>query len=56
MLVILKERGDTNQKLGILKISDDSKSFEVVKHPNFEEGEEYHISMLKHLILSVERN
>ena len=56
MLVILKERRDTNQKLGIIKISDDSKSLEIVKHPHFDEGEEYPISMLKHLILSVERN
>lgn len=53
MLVILKERGDVRKKLGILKISDDEKTVEIVKHPVFEEGEEYPFSMLTHLIHSV---
>ena len=53
MLVILKERGDEDKKAGILKISDDQKTVEIVKHPVFDEGEDYPYSMLTHLIHSV---
>lgn len=56
MVLIIKEKGDSHKSLGVIKISEDQKTFEIVRHPNFDEGEEYPISMLKHLILSVERN
>ena len=56
MLVILKERGDVREKIGILKISDDFKTVTVVKHPAFEEGDEHHISTLQHLITSVRKD
>jgi len=55
MIVMVKERGDIREKLGILRISDDLKEVEIIKHPNFEEGEMHHISSLKHLICSVKK-
>jgi hypothetical protein len=56
MLVIVKERGDIDKKLGILKISDDGRKVEIVKHPVFKEGETYHISTLQHLITSIRKD
>jgi len=55
MIVILKERGDTDKKLGILKIAEDEKTVEIIKHPVFEEGDVYPFSMLTHLIHSARR-
>lgn len=53
MIVILKERGDTDKKLGILEITKDWKNVFIIKHPVFDEGAEYPLSMLTHLIHSV---
>ena len=53
MIVIVKERGDVRQKMGILQIDDEQKEITIIKHPNFEEGDTYHISELKHLITSM---
>ena len=39
-------------KLGIMKISDDEKTIEIINHPIFDEGERYPFSMLSHLIHS----
>lgn len=56
MLVILKERGDVKEKLGILKISDDNTLIEIVKHRKFKEGDTFHISKLQQLITSVRKD
>jgi len=56
MIVMIKERGDVREKLSILRISDDLKEVEVIKHPAFEEGDKHHISMLQHLITSVRKD
>jgi len=56
MLVIVKERGDVKEKMGILQIDDDYKEVTIIKHPEFEEGDTHHISMLNHLIKSVRKD
>lgn len=56
MLVIVKERGDVSEKMGILKISDDNRVIEIVKHPSLKEGVTYHISTLQHLITSMRKD
>jgi hypothetical protein len=56
MLVIVKERGDVREKLGILQIDDEHKEITVIKHPKFEEGDTHHISMLSHLVKSMRKD
>ena len=56
MIIIVKERGDISEKMGILKISEDMKSVEIVDHPELSEGDVHHISKLKHLITSMKRD
>jgi len=54
MVLIIKEKGDSRKSIGVINISEDQKTLEIIRHPNFKEGEKYPITMLKHLILSVE--
>lgn len=56
MLVIIKERGDVREKMGILQIDDEYKEITIVQHPKLEEGDTHHISMLNHLIKSVRKD
>jgi hypothetical protein len=53
MLVIMKERGDSNETWGILKIHKDDQ-VEIVKHPTLPEGQTYHRSTLMHLIATTQ--
>ena len=55
MLVILKERGDVDEKFCILKVSSDEKNIKIVKHPVFKEGDDYPYQMLTHLIKSASK-
>lgn len=52
MLIILKERGDVREKIGIFKLHDNLNDVEIIKHPTIPEGEVHHISHLRSLILS----
>jgi hypothetical protein len=56
MLVIVKERGDIREKMGILQIDDEHKEITIIQHPNFEEGDTHHISMLNHLVKSMRKD
>ena len=47
----MKEVGDTDQKMGILKLHEDDQ-IEIIKHPTLPEGQTYHKSALAHLINS----
>lgn len=48
MLIIMKERGDVDEKWGILQY--EGNDVKVVKHPSIPEGQIFHESHLKHLI------
>ena len=56
MIVIAKARGDVREKIGILQVYYAKKEIMIIKHPEFEEGDTHHISMLNHLIKSMERD
>ena len=53
MLVIVKERGDISEKIGILQIDDEHKEITIIKHPNFNEGDTCPITVLNSLIKSM---
>ena len=50
MLIIMKERGDKDEKWGILEWHNDD--IVVIKHPSITEGQTFHKSHLRHLIAS----
>lgn len=52
MFIILKERGDTDEKMGIFKLHDNLNDVEIIKHPTIPEGEVHHISHLRSLVMS----
>ena len=51
MIIIMKHRGDTDRKMGILQLHEDDQ-VEIIKHPSLPEGATYHKSTLMHLITS----
>lgn len=55
MIIIVKERGDISEKIGVLQIDDEYEEITIIKHPDYEEGNKYNISMLSGLIESMKR-